>query len=376
MAAPLCPTPVPTEVVPLGEVERELSRQLKALQSAGQVPFVHARMSNLVIFCDSAELAASVAEQIPGIVALHPARILLLIGNREAPTEDVTAVPCARVHKVETKQVWSEQVTLRAGGAAVDRLPFAVRALLIGELPTNIWWASLTPPPLAGMLLHDLGESAQQIIYDSIGWRDPARGVAATASWLEQVDRSGSADRWRTASDINWRRLKYWRRLLGQALDPGSAPGALESINEVLIEHGPHAVVKAWELASWLAQRLHWRVLTGKVAQNVEISWRFYSEHGDLRVRIQRHEQGPPTLARVRIACTINGKPAALNMTTEENQRLAVNVEGPETSPRTMAVPERSLADLIGRQLSDRERDPVFRESMAVAQVLARSLLR
>jgi hypothetical protein len=30
---------------------------------------------------------------------------------------------------------------------------------------------------------------------------------------------------------------------------------------------------------------------------------------------------------------------------------------------------------LIGRQLSDRERDPVFHESMAVAQVMARSLL-
>jgi hypothetical protein len=30
---------------------------------------------------------------------------------------------------------------------------------------------------------------------------------------------------------------------------------------------------------------------------------------------------------------------------------------------------------LISRQLSDRERDPVFRESMQVAQVMAKSLL-
>jgi hypothetical protein len=31
--------------------------------------------------------------------------------------------------------------------------------------------------------------------------------------------------------------------------------------------------------------------------------------------------------------------------------------------------------ELVGRQLSDRSRDPVFRESMAVAQVMAQSVL-
>jgi hypothetical protein len=40
-----------------------------------------------------------------------------------------------------------------------------------------------------------------------------------------------------------------------------------------------------------------------------------------------------------------------------------------------MNVPKRTPAELIGRQLSDREPDPVFRESMAVAQVFAKSLL-
>src|SRR5207253_5651598 len=106
----------------------------------------------------------------------------------------------------------AEQVTLHAAGPAVERLPFAVRALLIGDLPTNLWWAAPQPPPLAGPLLHDLSENAQQIMYDSIGWPDPVRGVAATASWLEQVERPDVAGRWRVASDLNWRRLKYWRR--------------------------------------------------------------------------------------------------------------------------------------------------------------------
>ena len=84
-------------------------------------------------------------------------------------------------------------MTLHAAGAAVERLPFAVRALLIGDLPTNLWWASPQPPPLAGPLLYDLAEHAQQIIYDSLGWPDPVRGVAATASWLDQIERRSRA---------------------------------------------------------------------------------------------------------------------------------------------------------------------------------------
>ena len=54
------------------------------------------------------------------------------------------------------------------------------------------------PPPMAGSLLHELAELAQQIIYDSVGWPEPARGVAATGGWLEQIERPGG--RWRVAS--------------------------------------------------------------------------------------------------------------------------------------------------------------------------------
>jgi hypothetical protein len=77
----------------------------------------------------------------------------------------------------------------------------------------------------------------------------------------------------------------------------------------------------------------------------------------------------------VRIACRLNDEPGALNLAVEGDQRLAIQLEGVEAAPRSLALPPTSPAELVGRQLSDREPDPVFRESMAVAQVMARSLL-
>lgn len=365
-------------VVPLHEVEKELARRLHAIQGLGEgAPVQRACMSNLVIFCDKPELADKIAEEVPTIVAQHPARVLLLTAAPEEAVENVVASVCVRGNVVDPgRWVCSEQVVLWAPGKAIDRLPFSVRALLIGDLPVNLWWAATQPPPMYGPLLFELVEPAQQIIYDSIGWPDPARGVVATAAWLEQVERGQGQGRWRVASDLNWRRLKYWRRLLAQALDPASTPGALESITEVIVEHGPHAVIQAWELVSWLASRLKWKVQGAKVQPNVEISWQVKTPQSGLRIRIRRLAEGPSEVRRVRIACTLNGTAGALNVVVENERRLAVSLEGVAGEPRTVTVQPQRLADLVARQLSDRERDPVFHESMAVAQVFAESVLR
>ena len=55
-----------------------------------------------------------------------------------------------------------------------------------------------------------------------------AQTLVLRATYGAQVERTAEATRWRGASDLNWRRLKYWRRLAMQALEPASAPGAAQ----------------------------------------------------------------------------------------------------------------------------------------------------
>jgi glucose-6-phosphate dehydrogenase assembly protein OpcA len=369
------PPPTPTGSVPLRYIELELRRQTEGAKQPGDAPTVRARMSNLVIFCDRAETADRLAAEVPSIVAVHPARVLLVVGEAGPESEEVTAaVRVWNQHSRAGLKACSEQITLRARGALVDRLPFAVRGLLVGDLPTNIWWASTQPPPLAGTFLYSLAEYAQQVMYDSIGWPEPALGVAATASWLGNFERGIGDGRWRVASDLNWRRLKYWRRLLGQTLDPNSDAELVRSVTELLIEHGPHAVIQAWLLVSWLASRLGWQVQAGSVQPGVEISWQVVAPHGPLRIRIRRQSEGPSEVRRLRLACVLDGKPCALDI-AQEDCRLEVTAEGLPLALRSLTTQTQTLVDLVGRQLSDRERDPVFHESMVVAQVFAKSLL-
>ncbi|HYT94325.1 MAG TPA: glucose-6-phosphate dehydrogenase assembly protein OpcA [Gemmataceae bacterium] len=369
-------TPPPADdPVAVSDIEAELARRVSSFKGTSEGPVLRARMSNLMIYCDSAKLAEEVTAVIPAVAGQHPARVLLLVAEATADTAPVKASVKVWSQTGTKVRICTEQVTLRAAGDAVSELAFAVRGLLIGDLPINLWWAAHVPPALGGAMLSDLAERAQQVIYDSIGWLEPARGVAMMATWLGKFEREPGQGEWSVASDLNWRRLKYWRRLLGQALDPATAPGALTSITDVYVEHGPRAVVQAWELVSWLAARLGWQVRQGRVQPGVEIGWDAEAPHGRLRVRVHRLAAGPSEVRRVRIACNLDGTPTALNVTVEDERRLAVVLEGLAVAPRTVTVQPQPLAELVARQLSDRERDPVFRESMAVAQVFAQSVL-
>ena len=229
-------------------------------------------------------------------------------------------------------------------------------------------------PPFAGRILDELADHAQQLIYDSRGWTEPHHAVAAASTWLDRFERDAEHGKWRIASDLNWRRLKTWRRLLTQGLDPAAAPGVLETISEITIEHGPHAVTQAWQIAGGLASRLGWTYQASRLKDHFEIAFQFRAPHGWVTLRIDRLPGGPPEIRKVRIACGFEGQDGTLEFTVEDN-RLSVCHVGKDESPRTVALPSQRIGELLGRQLSDREPDPVFRQAMAVAQQLARRVV-
>lgn len=364
--------------VPVRAIEKELARQFQAEQDPGGPPILRARLSNLVIYCDRAEQVEMVTAALPAIIGVHPARVLLLDVEPGHDASELTAAVRVRTRYVRgTQEIGSEQVTIRASGKAVDYVPNVVLGLLIGDLPTNLWWASTLPPPLVGPLLYDLAEPAQQIIYDSFAWPEPARGVAAVAGWLARFERgTEQGGVYRVASDLTWRRLKPWRSILAQALDPATAPGALASAADVLIEHGPHSVTFAWSLAGWLIQGLGWHSGGARVTPGERIDWRLSSTGGPRHLCLRRLGDRPSGIHQVRISCAIDNAPCALTISPcEEASRLRIELECSNAAPRTVAVTTPPLPELIGQQLSDRERDPVFRATMNVAQTMAQEVL-
>jgi glucose-6-phosphate dehydrogenase assembly protein OpcA len=364
--------------VPLRAVDSEIARRVRALQEPGEAPLLRIRMSNLVIVCDDPTRAEVIARHVTELAAIHPARVLLLVSERnEQPLTATVAVRERLVTKNRTGAI--EWITLRAGGSEAARLPYAVRQLLLGNLPTNVWWAGTTPVHQGGALLDDLAESVQvqQVLYDSQDWLEPAATLPAAVAWIDGFDRRPGPARagWRVATDLNWRRLRTWRSLIAQALDPSAAPGSLESISAVRIVVGPGAAVQGWLIAGWLASRLGWRLVEGRTRADSAQSWQFEASRGQVSLCQSLAPDCPAELQAVGVTCHLEGQEVTLAFAPLNGCSLAVCRGETGCVPRTLTLTPEPLAELVGRQLSNRDFDPVFHASVVCSAALVRSAL-
>ena len=366
-ASPLASRP-PVRV-DLESIERELSQYWKPLErdpvdaanKAREVDEVsmltRACMSNLIVLRPDDAGAEALDAEIDEIVARHPARVLMLVGATSGADAGLEAEISSRCHLIGPhKQVCCEQVTLRAGGGAVDRLPSAARSLLIGDLPTSVWWTGGEPPPALRDTLYEVVSMSDEVIFSSGHWQDPAAASRWTRDRLEPVV---GRDRL-VVSDLAWSRGGRLRRLTARSLDPSVAPGALASVREVVIEHDADAGSKAWMMIAWLATRLGWTLTDAASKRGQPPSWRFDSPSGQVLAHTRVSDRKEHTIRTMSIDCRIGDLPATIRFAREGTSRIGVHVEGGDRAspPRVVAAPYPSRAALVAAALQDLEADP------------------
>lgn len=362
----------PPKPVDVAGIERELSRLWSEPHPGSDTPqnVTRAVMSNLLIFSTSQEQAEPVPMEIARIVLRHPCRAILLIGDAKAAGNDIDAQVSAHCHFIGGgRQVCSEHITVAATGDAVRRLPSAARSLLLGDIPTSLWWVPPEPPPAGGPLFDELSAMADQVIYDSLGWLDPVHSMIQTANW------AGGESTGQRIGDLSWRKLKPWRRIISQALDPTVVGDAMQAITEVDMEHGPHGLPQAWTLVSWLVRRLGWEPEGGKVKPGVEIDWMFRSPRNPVKITIRRLAEGDPVVRKISISWPAGNKKTTAHFVMAQSGRYVVTWDDESIPPRGLVWPAESKADLLARQLPDLDSDRLFRNTLQVCKAMAEALL-
>ena len=347
----------------LGEVEREL-RSLWRPQE-GQAPPVRACMSNLMILCATTEELARLEQEIPDVARAHPSRVLLLAADAAGEAAGIQAgVQAACYLSGPGRKICSEQVTLRAAGRDVEDLPAAVRPLLIGDLPTALWWVPSNAPPVqSGELFDELVAMADHLVFDSRGWVEPVRGGVDIASWAAGVPQL-------PITDLAWLRLEPYRRLLSEALDPSVAPGALASIRSIDVEHGPHALPKAWLLIGWLAYTLGWHPRRGEFESGVELIWEFETQGAPVRTRLRRKAEGDPEIYRIQVDWGTSDALLSEIVQRVDPERLCV-MEARGRARRFVPTLVRPRAELVARDLQGRSGRLLYREALSQAHAMA-----
>ena len=218
-------------------------------------------MSNLVIFRERAE-AEDVDVEAPlrdalvvEVARCHPSRVVLLVHARsdlECRTPLAAAVGVLTFGPAEARH-GVEQIAVRSQGLE-QSLPSIVRRLVLGDLPTSVWWTEdlSQAPPLAA-----LATMGRQFVYDSRQWRDVRAGISTVAGLLEHPHPPDLAD-------LNWRRLAPLRQGVSRGLAAAGrgpagpdgralldAPGL-----HIRLQHAPGEEALACLMIGWLTSRL------------------------------------------------------------------------------------------------------------------------
>ncbi len=350
------------ERVSIAQIESGLGQlwaQFNQAISSGQGVVMRACMSNLIIYCDTPEEAEIISQEIAPIVDSHPARILLLIGNGK-PSNNSIEAGIAIYHTALDGgwQVCAERIDVIATSQAAERLPSVARSQLIGDLPTTLWWASKRPPPAAGEIFFQLAGLANQIIYDNVGWLNPAQGVAIMTRWVAAQQNT------QIVHNLSWRRFAGWRKLISQVLDPQATPDALETLHTIEIAHGPHALPMTWLLAGWLASQLKWQPVDGKRLSDSELIWRFRNNRQEIKIQVKRLPKGDPLIYHLLFDWSKPNNKGRICFERLDNDRIGI-AEGLSTVPPrvfTAQVPDR--ATLVSAQLAQRNRDKIFENAL------------
>ena len=358
----------PTQRVDPQAIECELDEvwsQLYADKKTGSL--TRAAMSNLLVFCGDEAQTMNAIERIASLVEQHPSRVLILAlhENKPADLQAWVSVHCRKVG--EDQQLCAEHIELRFHPEGVQRAISVIRPLLIGDLPTALWWFSDTPPPLMKDVFDGLADLAHQVIYDSVGWSHPLDGVRAMTRWLKTRDQ--------VVVNLAWRRLKAWRRMLVMGLDPEFNPGALTGLQEIDIIHGVEAVPLAWLLVSWLACRLNWQVKQGSYEKYQWVEWLFEVNDKRIRVRITRNPDGSArTIESMKLKWIDHENKSGYTRFYTEGHHLVTDENDSTITPITRPVFDVKLEQLVAAQMAHRFSDQLFNSAVKKASEMSEVL--
>jgi glucose-6-phosphate dehydrogenase assembly protein OpcA len=305
-------------------------------------PMMRARVLNLLIVTRESR-ESEMAELMIRLAQRHPARnLLLLLDDKEGEGGfDASVTLLCGMHG---RPLCTEQICLRASGAARDRLPSAVRSLLADSLPVALWWT--LPMSEERTLLERLCRLADHIYVDS-ATLDEAEGLDEFAApWLK-----------RCTSDLNWGRLAAWRDIIARFFDPPALRDLVDHIDSVTIDTG-NQELGGWLLTGWLASRLGWEVLDA-----TEKSARYRRPGGEVvQVRLRAGNGEHPVYGIAVEAGDASFRAERVDTTAV---RCVAEVPGLPCIEQVGHLHDEQDVILLAHELDLMEEDPSYREALA-----------
>jgi glucose-6-phosphate dehydrogenase assembly protein OpcA len=326
---------------------------------------------NLVVYAPAAEERAGLDALLEEVATQTPSRVIVLQVERggEPGLAARVSTRCRPALKGR-RQLCGEQITIEAGGAAVESVASAVEPLLVPDIAAFLWWKDI--PNREDKLFNRLVEMVDRVVIDSAAFDRPREDLRRVA---RLVASRGEEMR---LSDLNWGRLTSWRSLVAGFWDVPEYRAHLDALDRVEIEYEPSSrapadvAAQALLAAGWLASRLCWQP-SGKFAEDesgVRVGLASAGREIELSLRASGAVSGG-AITRVvfrggagaaEFRAGVGAGGATLETSAEIGGALHVG--------RVVAYEARSEGRRLSRELGILARDEVYEQAVAAASHL------
>jgi glucose-6-phosphate dehydrogenase assembly protein OpcA len=351
--------------------------------SGDETAVMRARVANLLVFLPTESLLNEVDALVPELTAVHPSRVLVMLGEREAADRDIemyVASYCESDTRTGRKRLHCEQVTLKATGRFVAELPSAALPLMVSDLSTFVWWRGALE--ISEPVLKNLLAAADRLVIDSAEFENPLRELLQVHKLFQQQKQGVGV------SDLNWARLTFWRGLLADFYDVPAYRESLDGIEQVRIDYvspaqAPLTIApQAMLFAGWLASRLGWTLMRATEETNEVIEFEFSSkgprgsatagEKRLIKLTLNRVETGtrkPGRLVQVELQSTGQHAASFRVARSADNVHLFTEAQVGKAvqKGRVLPVRNRSAARLLAREMEILCNDQIYQEAVAMA---------
>lgn len=238
--------------VDVSSIERELAslwRQASTRGGGGQdLAVTRACMWNLLVHVSDTVDQEVVTKLIDDVVIAVPSRAIVLVPSATTNGKEIEAFVSAncQVAPGGGKLLCSEEITIQSYAGGDKHVPALVRALLVPDVPTALFWGGVPPkdPRLVAYF-----PSVDRLVFDSSRGPDDADYAAYATLSREKV-----------LVDLAWLRTGFLRSMLASLFDPPTGAEPLGRVGKLRIVAAGSGLGGARLYAAWLATRLGWKL--------------------------------------------------------------------------------------------------------------------
>jgi len=359
----------------LHELHRELTHH-----DANEQEHPHPRncVLNLVVAVDEQHRATACDKLVAGLAASHPLRAILihLHGGKGQGTLDA-AITSEAHQLVSGFPVQREQVLLHVRGEAAHHLSSLVEPLLVGDIPTYLWWSGRHR--LDEAIVQDAMGFSDALVVDSARFDRPVDALLQLAALV--ADPKGSIG----VADFRWSRMRPVRDAVSQFFGPAERRGLLDGLEELTVVAtgtGPDDRGAAALLAGWMAAAMDWR-FEAPVTSGADATEADAGTAAGHRVRVtlrsapnERLHRGE--LQRVLLAGRRGRRTFSLSLERDpggdDHGHLEIVFDGGPPVRQRLSLARLGDPDALVHVLWARPRDPVFDGALRAATPLLEAM--